>query len=44
MTVVERLPLWRGGRCKEVDVVERWPLGRGDRCGEVTFSKGSTVV
>ena len=26
MAVVERWPLWRGGRCREVAVVERRPL------------------
>ena len=41
MAVVERWPLWRGGRCREVAVsgevavVERWLLWRGGRCGEV---------
>ena len=26
VAIVERWPLWRGGRCGEVAVVERWPL------------------
>ena len=41
MTVVERWPLWRGRRRREVAfsgevaVVERWPLCRGGRCRQV---------
>ena len=41
MAVVERWPLWRGDRCREVAVsgevavVERWLLWRGGRCREV---------
>ena len=41
--VVEKWPLWRGGRCGEVAVVERWPLRRSGRCGEVAAG-GSTLV
>ena len=29
VTVVERWPLYSGGRCREVAVLERWPLLRG---------------
>ena len=35
VTVVERWPLWRSGRCGEVAVVGRRPLKRGGRCREV---------
>ena len=39
MAVVERWPLWRDGRCREVAVVERW-----HGCREMTVSGGMAVV
>ena len=35
MAVVERWPLWRGGRCREVAIVESWALWRGGHCREL---------
>lgn len=46
------LPLWKGGRCREVQIrVNVWPVRldkikwqTGGRCGEVPVSGGSFVV
>ena len=38
VAVVERWPLWGGGRCGEVAVVGRWPLWGGGHCGELAVS------
>ena len=38
MTVVEKWPLQRSDRCREVTVVEKWPLQRSGRCREVAVT------
>ena len=53
LSVIERLPLWRGGSCSEVKIRENvWTackdkkeslLWRGGHCGEVPISRGSTI-